>query len=292
MNLRTLQDEGGSTLAYFIDEQASGDWPVLLYHHGTPAAGPETGLLLQAARSAGFRMVELVRPGYGPSTRQPGRRVADVAGLAARLADALDADRFATIGWSGGGPHAIATAALLPDRCVAALSLAGVAPFGAAGLDWTAGMGEDNIEEFGAAVAGETDLRAYLTAAAGSLASVTGTDIVAALASLLPEVDRAHLDGGFADGFAEQVRWSLASGIWGWFDDDLAFIEPWGFDLSSLRTPILVWQGSEDLMVPFAHGQWLAANLPTAQQHLAAGEGHLSLVAGIVPGLAELRSML
>lgn len=291
MNLRTLQCEDGSTLAYLIDEESSDEWPVLVYHHGTPAAGPESGLL-QAARSAGFRMVELVRPGYGPSTRQPGRRVADVAALADRLADALDADRFATIGWSGGGPHAIATSALLPDRCAAALSLAGVAPFGAAGLDWTAGMGQDNIDEFGAAAAGEEDLQAYLTAAADGLASVTGAEVVAALASLLPEVDRTYLHGGFADGFAEQVRWSLANGIWGWLDDDVAFVEPWGFDLASLRTPILVWQGSEDLMVPFAHGQWLAANLPTAQAHLAAGEGHLSLVAGIESGLAELRAML
>jgi len=292
MDLRTLQTPDGPTVAYFIDEQASADWPVLVYHHGTPGAGPESGPLLQAARAVGFRMAELVRPGYGPSTRQPGRRVADVAGPAATLADLLGADRFATIGWSGGGPHAIATAALLPERCVAALSLAGVAPFEATGLDWLAGMGQDNIEEFGAAVAGEDDLQAYLTAAADSLATVTGDDIIAALASLLPEVDRVHLSGGFADDFAGQVRWSLAKGIWGWFDDDLAFVEPWGFDLASVGPPILVWQGSDDLMVPFAHGQWLAANLPTAQAHLAAGEGHLSLVAGIKSGLAQLRSML
>jgi len=291
MRLRTLTLAGDAALAALIDDGAPAGAEVLVYHHGTPAAGPETGPLLDAARDAGFQLVQLVRPGYGPSTRQVGRRVADVVPLVQALLNDLEVDRFATIGWSGGGPHAIATAALMPDRCVGALSLAGVAPFGAEGLVWTEGMGQDNLDEFAASVAGPSALEGFLSQAAEGLATVTGDDVVAQLATLLPEVDRKHLAAGLAEGMAAQIRWSLAQGIWGWFDDDLAFVADWGFDLADLRVPVLVWQGSADLMVPFAHGQWLADRIPTAVPTLAEGEGHLSLVAGLQPGLAHLRAL-
>lgn len=286
----TLAD--GRIIQYFIDGDAAESADVLVYHHGTPAAGPLSGPLLDAARSTGFRLVQLVRPGYGGSTREPGRSIADVVPLVEALADHLGAERFVTIGWSGGGPHAIATAALLPERCAAALSLAGVAPWPADGLDWLAGMGQDNIEEFGASIAGPQELEAYLTPVGAALATVDGQQIIEEMGSLLPPVDRAHLTGAFGDDFAAMVRWSLSTGIWGWFDDDIAFTRPWGFDLDSLAVPVLVWQGSEDLMVPFAHGEWLAAKLPTAVATLEMGEGHLSLVAGIEAGLIDLRSHL
>lgn len=286
----TLAD--GRIIQYFIDGDAAESADVLVYHHGTPAAGPLSGPLLDAARSTGFRLVQLVRPGYGGSTREPGRSIADVVPLVEALADHLGAERFVTIGWSGGGPHAIATAALLPERCAAALSLAGVAPWPADGLDWLAGMGQDNIEEFGASIAGPHELEAYLTPVGAALATVDGQQIIEEMGSLLPPVDRTHLTGAFGDDFAAMVRWSLSTGIWGWFDDDIAFTRPWGFDLDSLAVPVLVWQGSEDLMVPFAHGEWLAAKLPTAVATLEMGEGHLSLVAGIEAGLIDLRSYL
>lgn len=292
MDVKTLDRPDGTTLVALVDGDAPAGAELLVYHHGTPAAGPADGLLLQAARAAGFRLVEVVRPGYGPASRQPGRTVADVVPMVEAWAAHLGAERFATIGRSGGGPHAIATAALLPGRCVGALSLAGVAPYQAEGLDWTAGMGQDNLDEFAASAAGEAELEAFLAAAHAGLSTVTGADVVEQMASLLPEVDREHLVGGFGDHLAAQIRWSLSTGIWGWFDDELAFIAPWGFDLVNIEVPVLVWQGSDDLMVPFAHGQWLAASIPGAVPHLKQGEGHLSLAAGLQPGLEHLRSLL
>lgn len=292
MHLRTVTLPDGSTLAGLIDMDAPAGAEVLVYHHGTPAAGPERGPLLDAARAAGFQLVQVVRPGYGPSTRQPGRRIVDVVPLVEALLADLGVERFATIGWSGGGPHAIATAALMPARCAGALSLAGVAPHDADGLAWTDGMGQDNLDEFAASVAGEAALEEFLSRAHASLATVTGAEVVTELASLLPQVDREHLADELGEDMAAQIRWSLAQGIWGWLDDDLAFVSPWGFDLGSLEVPVLVWQGTEDLMVPYAHGQWLAARIPTAVPHLATGEGHLSLAAGLQPGLEHLRSLL
>lgn len=273
----TLALPGGVALQYLLDEQAPPGAELLVYHHGTPAAGPMSQAMLDAARGAGLRIVELVRPGYGASSRQPGRSVADVAGWAAVLADALGHDRFATLGWSGGGPHALATAALLPDRCVGAVSLASVAPVDAVGLNWLAGMGSDNWHEFGAALAGEWFIERFLTDAAAELTDVQGAGVIAALDSLLPPADRRALTGATAAHTAEVLRWSVAQGPWGWLDDDLAFVAPWAFDLSSITVPVHVWQGTDDLMVPWAHGQWLVAHLPTAIPHLLPGEGHLSI---------------
>lgn len=290
--LRDLTLAGGSTLQYFIDGAASADGALLIYHHGTPAAGPLEQTILSAARAAGLVTVELVRPGYGGSTRQPGRSVADVAPLVAALADHLGHERFVTLGWSGGGPHAIATAALLPDRCAGAISLSGVAPFDAAGLDFLAGMGQDNIDEFGAAIAGPGELEPYLQQASEVLGQVTGEQVIASIESLLPAVDQAVLTGETGEEMAAIFRWALSGGIWGWFDDDLAFVAPWGFDVASLNVPVAIWQGSADLMVPLAHGHWLIDNVAGASAHLVEGEGHLSLAANLAPALVELRAHL
>ena len=289
---RDLALPDGGTLQYFVDDGAPADAALLVYHHGTPAAGPLGDDLVLPAREAGLRIVELVRPGYGGSTRQPGRTVVDVVPLVTALADHLGHERFVSLGWSGGGPHVLATAALLPERCAAALCLAGVAPYDAEGLDYLAGMGEDNIAEFGAAVDGAGPLEAFLSEAGGALSAVTGPEVNEAMSSLLPEVDKAHLTGEEAEHLAAELRWSLSTGIWGWFDDDLAFVAPWGFDLSAIGVPVQVWQGSEDLMVPFAHGRWLAARIPTAEPVLVDGEGHLSLVPRIGEGMAALRAHL
>ena len=284
----TLAD--GTRLDYFLADL--GD-DLLIYHHGTPAAGPIGSDLLAAAAHHGFTVAELVRPGYGESTRQPDRTVADVAPLAAQLADHLGAERFVTLGWSGGGPHALATAALLPDRCVSALCLAGVAPYGVPGLDFLAGMGEDNIAEFGAALRGADDLEAFLAAAAADLHQITGEQVVDALLSLLPAVDQDYLTGEQGEEMAAELRWSVSRGIWGWFDDDVAFCQPWGFDLAQIRVPVQVWQGSEDLMVPFAHGEWLAQAIPAAQPALRQGHGHLSVsTLAFSDGLRQLRDDL
>lgn len=273
VNSQLLAQPNGQVVELIV----SGDAPnLLVYHHGTPSAGCTPASLVAAAQSHGFMVAQLVRPGYGASTRQPGRSVADVVPLTCAAADSLGHERFVTVGWSGGGPHALATAALAPERCIAALSLAGIAPFDAEGLDYLAGMGQDNIDEFGAALAGPTQLTDYLTPAADGLRNVTRADLVAALGSLLPEVDRVHLSGDAGEELAEQLRFSVANGIWGWFDDDIAFLTAWGFDVADAHNAE-IWQGGDDLMVPVTHGQWLASHVPNARVQLMAGEGHLSL---------------
>jgi pimeloyl-ACP methyl ester carboxylesterase len=251
----------------------------LVFHNGTPGGLVAFGPMTAAAAGRGLRTVMYARPGYGTSTPQPGRRVADAAGDVTAVLDALGAERFVTAGWSGGGPHALATAALLPDRCQGAATIAGVAPHDADGLDWLAGMAKENVAEFGAAAAGEAELTAFLTAEAAQLADVTGEQIVAGLGDLASPVDRSVLTGEFGSYMAAAFRAALAGGIAGWRDDDLAFVTDWGFSPGT-GAPVTVWQGDQDMMVPFGHGQWLAAHLPGARARLIPGAGHLSLAVG------------
>jgi pimeloyl-ACP methyl ester carboxylesterase len=266
--------------------------PALVFHSGTPSAALPFRPLTEAAAAHGLRLVTWSRPGYGGSEAAPGRSVADVASDTAAVLDALGIDEFVTIGWSGGGPHALACAALLPDRCTAASTIAGVAPHRADGLDWMAGMGEENVEEFSLAIRGADALTPYLEKQSLVLGRVTGADVADSLAGLVSPVDRAALTGEFAEYLAASFRGAVSRGVAGWRDDDLAFTRDWGFRVSDIERPVAVWQGDQDLMVPPAHGRWLAERLPNVRDHMYPDHGHLSLAVGaldrIVADLVDL----
>jgi len=250
----------------------------LVFHAGTPSGLVAFPPLVEAAAERGLRPVFYSRPGYGNSTPQPGRLVASAAADVAAVLDHLGERDFVTAGWSGGGPHALATAALLARRCRAAVTIAGVAPCQASGLDWLAGMAPENVEEFGAAMQGQDQLSAFLTAAAAEMADVTASQVAQSLGGLATAADRAAITGAFAEYLAESTRAALAAGIGGWRDDDLAFVRDWGFSLDVVAVPLSIWQGDQDAMVPFGHGEWLAKAVPMAYPHLLPGEGHLTLV--------------
>jgi pimeloyl-ACP methyl ester carboxylesterase len=254
--------------------------PVLLFHHGTPGGSVQFHGIADEVHARGHRFVTWSRAGYGASSRRPGRSVADEVEDALAVLDHVGGDSCVVGGWSGGGPHALACGALAADRVRGVLCIAGVAPYDAEGLTFLDGMGQENLDEFGAALAGEPELRAYLEAARPELLEITGDQVQAQLETLLPPVDRESLTGEFGDFLAGQFRQAVSVGVDGWLDDDLAFTRPWGFDLDAIAVPTYVWQGSEDLMVPFAHGEWLAAHLPKAVVHLESGEGHLSVGIG------------
>ncbi|MBV9451866.1 MAG: alpha/beta fold hydrolase [Streptosporangiaceae bacterium] len=263
----------------------------LVLHEGTPVGLHLYPPTVASAAVRGLRVVLPARPGYEGSTPRPGRRVADVARDVADVLNALGADTFLTAGWSGGGPHALACAALLPGRCLAAASIAGVAPYGARSLDWTAGMGPENVAEFGAALAGEASLTEFLENEAAEIKGVTGAQVADALGGLVSAADKAALTGEYAEHMAAALRAALSSGIAGWRDDDLAFTVGWGFTLGwdeeltagtllgrdVPAAPVAIWQGDQDRMVPYAHGEWLAAHVQGARAHLLPGEGHLTL---------------
>lgn len=254
--------------------------PVIV-HHGTPCSGLLAETWVRDAEARGIRLVSFDRAGYDGSTRQPGRRVVDVVADTVALADALRVHRFRTWGVSGGGPHALACAALLPDRVAAVASVAGVAPHDATGLDWLAGMGQDNAEEFGAARGGESALQEYLFGAREALLASTAHSLAEAMASLLPEVDRQALAHGMGPFVHAWMTTGIRDRADGWVDDDLAFVTDWGFDLDEITVPCLLVQGEADRMVPQTHSGWLAERISGAELRLQPGHGHFSLMEGI-----------
>ena len=263
----------------------------LVLHGGTPSAAATFRPLDEAAARAGLRVVTWSRPGYGDSTtRPPGAdtRVADDVPDTEAVLDALDLDEFVTLGWSGGGPRALACAALLPDRCRAATSLAGVAPYDAEGLAWSAGMAPENVAEFGAAAQGAQVYQEYLEREITPVFRASPDEVATALGELVTPVDRAAITGDFATWLSETFSRAGAQGVVGMRDDGLTILRPWGFELADIRVPVSIWQGRQDAMVPFAHGEWLAAHVPGARVHLLDEHGHVSLFAEIDAILDDL----
>ncbi len=197
-----------------IDISGPDDGVPLFFHHGTPGAVTPFRSIARAAHERGLRLVTYSRAGYGASTRNPGRAVVDVVPDVTAVLDHLGAERCVVGGWSGGGPHALATGARLGDRVAGVLVIAGVGPYGAEGLDFLAGMGEQNIEEFGLALAGEDALRPAHERDAVELRTTDAAGIIRELSTLLPEVDVAvitdelgeDLAASFAEGLRDQCR--------------------------------------------------------------------------------------
>jgi pimeloyl-ACP methyl ester carboxylesterase len=242
-------------------------------------------------------VVTYSRPGYGGSTPWPEDRdpvVADDVADTAAILDALGIHEFVTLGWSGGGPRALATAALLPGRCRGAASLAGVAPVGAGGMDqdaWERDMGPENVRDFRAALVGRETLRPIMEQEVTEMAAVTAEDVRAAFGQLLTPVDAAVLTGEFAEFIARDFRRSCEQGVAGILEDTMMVARPWGFDLAAIDVPVAVWQGRHDAMVPYGHGQWLAEHVPGARARLSEDEGHLTLVRQLDRILADLREI-
>jgi pimeloyl-ACP methyl ester carboxylesterase len=267
----------------------------LVYHGGTPSTAVPFGIRDRAAEEAGLRLITYSRPGYGGSAPRPDLdrdwRVADDVADTVAVLDALGVGEFVTLGWSGGGPRALGCAALLPQHCRAACSLAGVAPYDADGLDFTAGMGPENVRDFDAAVTGREALRPFVEAEVAEMARGTAETIALAFGELVDEVDAAALTGEIADYLARSNRHASAQGSAGLMEDNLVLARPWGFDVTEIIVPVALWQGAHDLMVPFGHGQWLAAHLPGARVHLFDDEGHVSLLHRLGDMLTELREL-
>ncbi len=263
------------------------DGEPLVFHHGTPGAGLPFDHHLRGMAARGLRYVGWTRPGYGSSTRRRGRTVADDADDGAAVLDHLGIDSAWVVGWSGGGPHALALAARAPERIRGVAIIGGVAPWGAEGLDFLAGMGAENVEEFGATLEGEAAILPFVERAWPTFRDAKPDEVVAALGDLVDDVDRGSISGPFAEWLSAEGHEALRESFWGWLDDDLVFVRPWGFELEAIRCPVHVWQGAHDRMVPYAHGQWLAAHIPTARPHLFEDHGHLTLVVDSFPRILD-----
>ncbi|MBY5162081.1 alpha/beta fold hydrolase [Salsipaludibacter albus] len=271
-----------------LDVQVEGpdDGHVAVFFHGTPGSRVPPRDLVRSAIRHGLRFVTWSRPGFGGSSRLRGRRIVDVVADTEDVLAHLGVDECVVGGGSGGGPHALACGARL-DAARAVLCNACVAPFDAEGLDFLGGMGKGNHDELDAILAGEDTLRTYLEAAVADMGDVTVDDVLRSLSTVLPPVDRAVITAELAEDMVASRREAIRTGVDGWLDDDLAFVTDWGFELDEIEVPVTLWQGSEDLMVPFTHGQWLAERIPDVHAHLEQGEGHMSIGVGHVDEMLD-----
>ena len=268
--------DGGHTLRVYDTHPNDADGRLAVFwHHGTPNVGAPPRPLFAAAARLGVRWVSYDRPGYGGSTPSPGRRVASAADYVSGIADALGIGRFAVMGHSGGGSHALACGALLPGRVVGVVSAAGLAPFGAEGLDWFAGMAPSGVASLRAAARGRAAKERY-------------------------EASAGEQDPGFIP-----ADWAALSGAWSWLgdvvgpaveggpggliDDDLAYVAPWGADPARVTAPTLLLHGGRDRVVPPSHGGWLARRCPSAELRLLPDDGHISVLNQGAAALGWLR---
>ena len=222
----------------------------------------------------GVRLISFDRPGYGGSDRLPGRRVADAAADALAIANAYGLDKFSVVGRSGGGPHALACAALLPERTRRAAVLVGLAPHGADGLDWFDGMAHSNVLEFTAAANGYEDIVAHTKVVADAVRA-NPASLISRLRAELPAPDqRVVADRGIQTMLIETYAEALRTSDYGWIDDALAFCSPWGFDPASVTVPVLLWHGASDVFSPVSHARWLGDRIPNAAVVVQAGAAH------------------
>lgn len=267
-----IQTGDGRTLEALVSGPADG--AVLVFHTGTPCGLAPLPVTLDPAHM-GVRTLLYARPGYGRSTPQPGRTVADTAGDIAALLDALGVDTFLNLGWSGGGPHALACDALLPDRCLATAVIAGIAPYAEAEPASQVRAWYEADEDSQLALAGKIEeFRAVVDAFVGQLSNVTAENVAANADSA---ADRQFFSEGYAEWVASFVGAAGVSGGHGAADDYLATFRDWGFPLASIRQ-VTIWQGTEDPDVPPYHAEWLRDHLPQAALRSVAGEGHNSII--------------
>jgi pimeloyl-ACP methyl ester carboxylesterase len=271
-----LQLGDGRTLhVYDTDADGADGRLAVFWHHGSPNIGAPPEPLFAAAEELGIRWVSYDRPGYGGSSPHPGRDVASAATHVRSIADTLGIDRFAVMGHSGGGSHALACGALLPERILGVVSVAGLAPFDAEGLDWFAGFGPGGVAELRAAAAGRAALEKHLEESDDE-------------PDFTPE-DEAALAGEWS-WFIDVVNAALAGGIGGFIDDDLAGVGAWGFDPADIAAPALFLHGGRDRVVPSSHSEWLARHCPSAELWLYPDDGHISvLTSGAAAAMGWLR---
>jgi pimeloyl-ACP methyl ester carboxylesterase len=275
-DIRSVRVSGDRELGVWV---GAGDYErSILVMHGMPGSGSLYRGWLEDAAARGVRLISYDRPGYGRSSERTGRSIADCAADVEAIARDLGIERIAVWGWSGGGPYALACAAMLSDLVVAAAVLGSLGPWDAPGLDFFGGMGQDNVDEIRLYHSDPSVARKKSRQDRDEVLSTTVDQLTEMLASLLSAPDTAVLTGDFAEWLLRTEQDGLAPGDQGWWDDGVAHMAPWGFEIGSVSVPVKVWHGRHDRFSPFQHGQWLADHVPGAEATIDDSDGHLTLV--------------
>jgi pimeloyl-ACP methyl ester carboxylesterase len=271
-----------------IEYEIAGDplgVPVFM-HHGTPgsSAGPRPRNAVLSR--LGIFAISHSRPGYGTSTRVEFRSVAAAATDVAMIADSLDIDRFAVLGRSGGGPHALACAALLPERVLRTAALVSLAPTEATDLDWYSDMAGSNVRAYRSAREDRRQLVESIRIRADRVRR-DPSQLIDQLRAEMTDSDARVIDDPQINRLMlSNYRYALAQGPYGWIDDVLAIRRAWGFDLRDIRGPVRLWHGAHDRFAPASHATWLADRIPGATVEVESGAAHFDALS-TVPRMLE-----
>lgn len=258
--------------------------PVLLRIQGTPGSRIARDPDHATQDRLGVRYLTADRPGYGGSTRKPGRRIADLADDYAQLLDFHGLERVAVTGRSGGGPHALALAAAHPDRVSAVSIIVGAAPLVADEASCLVGI---NAEGYVLAEQGWDALHEFLEVMRTRLLEEGMAQVLADA----PADDVEHMaDPGWQRESAADVAEALRQGAEGWTDESLALHADWDFEPSEIRASVVWWHGRGDLNAPFTAAERAVARVPGARLEVLAGEGHFATLAHTEEILRELLS--
>ena len=272
-----LELDGGRTIGYATWGDPEGT-PVF-FAHGTPgsrrARFPSLGDPGWLARRR-LRFIGVDRPGYGYSDPRTEANLLDCAEDFVLVADRLGLERFAVIGYSGGGPYAVALGALVPGR------LRGVAVVSGLGAldrpDAFEGMDEANAADFEMAMESPEDLATEIDEAAREMREGSWGS-VSEITEELPEVDLRILERPDAQTlFFGPSQEAVRQGAAGWVDDHLRLVRPWPFRLGDVRgVDVRIYHGEADVLVPAQHAKHLAEGMRGSRLRLYPGEGHFSI---------------
>jgi pimeloyl-ACP methyl ester carboxylesterase len=277
MSIRTTVVETPDGRELCVESAGDPSGPTVLVHDGTPNSRHLEAKAIRDAEQRGIHLLSYDRPGYGGSTARPGSAISDCTTDVQAIAEAFGIARLATWGISGGGPYALACAALLPDLVTSAATLASIAPYGVPDLDYFSGMGQENVDDNRLLLENPEAARTRIEELRDEALAMTPEQLVDAWSSLLSPTDARAATGEMAAHIVHCMQEGLAPGVQGWWDESLAHLAPWGFSVEDIGIPMQVWHGEEDQFVPFQHGQWLLAHIPGAEAHLSSDDGHLTL---------------
>ena len=264
-----------------VDSGGDPTGTVVLNIDGWPGGRSLPSELLDGAVRQGVHLLGYDRPGYGRSSRHPGRTVASCAQDVRSITLAFGIDRLGVCGASGGGPHALAIGALLPDLVTGVAVICSLAPRDASGLDYLAGMQDDiaqmhrwlDDDDLGA-------VRRWATNYRTEVEGYSAEQIEQLAAEEFPDDTTSQT---FFRSHTESMRLALEPGTEGIIDDGVALHGSWGFEVGAIGAPVRLWSGPADLHVPLAHSRWLAAQLPGAPLDASGSGGHLEIIATALP---------
>jgi len=275
----------GQVAAYY-DYGLSDD--VVFWHHGVGSAGPIQTILYENADVNGFRVIEIVRSGYGNSTSNPDRGVADIAPINLELADFLGIEKFGVVAASGGGPHALAVAHHSENRCLGILIVAGIGPFTEPDLDYLVGMSEARQKHWKVAQESTSEFEKSLSA----IVTEISTSGIAEIKAMYGKDPNNPLSDERLSQILACMQYSIKQGTNGYKEDRLSFLKPWGFSISEIVTPAQFWAGTFDSVVPLEHSVWMVRKIRNSELQVLEGKDHFTIMeSGFVGGFRWLREV-